>query len=47
MTLSSGLLMLRQILCPLFSGMRDEQAKDVEILALGHQIALLHRQVAV
>jgi putative transposase len=38
-------LLLRQVLQMLTQLARDDEAKDVEILVLRHQVAVLHRQV--
>ncbi|GAA4578505.1 hypothetical protein GCM10023176_54570 [Micromonospora coerulea] len=46
MLLHFGYLILCQILRLLEQGMRGEQSKDVEILVLRHQVAVLRRQVA-
>ncbi|MBQ0905581.1 helix-turn-helix domain-containing protein [Micromonospora sp. U21] len=45
MILSFGYLILRQVLQLLIQGMRGDRAKDVEILVLRHQVAVLRRQV--
>lgn len=45
MILSLGYVMLRQVLQLLVQGIRGDRAKDVEILVLRHQIAVLRRQV--
>ncbi len=45
MTASLVYLLLRQILQMLTQLARDGGAKDVELLVLGHQVAVLRRQV--
>jgi hypothetical protein len=45
MVVSFGYLLLRQVLQLVVLGMRRERAKDVEILVLCHQVAVLRRQV--
>jgi putative transposase len=45
MILSFGYVMFRQVLQLMGQGMRSDRAKDVEILVLRHQIAVLRRQV--
>ena len=46
MLLHFGYLILCQILRLVAQGMRGERSKDVEILVLRHQVAVLRRQVA-
>ena len=45
MVVSFGYLFLRQVLLLIVLGMRGGRAKEVEILVLGHQVAVLRRQV--
>jgi len=46
MFLSFGYLIMCQILRLVVQGMRGERSKDVEILVLRHQVAVLRRKVA-
>jgi putative transposase len=45
MILSFGYLILRQLLQLIVQGLRGEREKEVEILVLRHQLAVLRRQV--
>src|SRR5437667_3360757 len=45
MSVSLVYLLLRQVLQMLTQLARDDGAKDVELLVLRHQVAVLHRQV--
>jgi hypothetical protein len=45
MVLSFGYLVLRQVLQLIVLGLRGERAKEVVILVLRHQLAVLRRQV--
>ena len=46
MFLRFGYLVLCQMLRLVIQGMRGERSKDVEILVLRHQVAVLRRQVS-
>ena len=46
MSASLMYLLLRQVLQMLIQLVRDDGAKDVELLVLRHQVAVLRRQVA-